>query len=111
MVCLHSVEDGHLLHELSAGAAIMQLQWTQQSEDRSVSRILFDLSSVHCHALLLAIDLKFDAFYLFVHIAISQQNIQDMRNSGKSICLLCLPWIQGKDCFQIASYMMLFYIK
>ena len=36
LVCLHSVEDGHLLREFSAGAAITQLQWTQQSEDRSV---------------------------------------------------------------------------
>ena len=34
LVCLHSVEDGHLLHEFSAGAAITQLQWTQQDEDR-----------------------------------------------------------------------------
>lgn len=36
LVSLHSVEDGHLLHEFSAGAAITQLQWTQQSEDRYV---------------------------------------------------------------------------
>ena len=34
LVCLHSVEDGHLLHEFSAGAAITQLQWTQQNKDR-----------------------------------------------------------------------------
>ena len=34
LVSLHSVEDGHLLHEFSAGAAITQLEWTQQCEER-----------------------------------------------------------------------------
>ena len=41
LVSLHSVEDGHLLHEFSAGAAITKLHWTQQSEERLVG-ILYD---------------------------------------------------------------------
>ena len=33
-VCLHSVEDGRALHQFSAGATVISMHWTQQSQER-----------------------------------------------------------------------------
>ena len=45
-VCLHSVEDGHTIHELSTGAAVTSLQWTLQSEGRWVCSVLVPLRNL-----------------------------------------------------------------